>query len=172
MGDDQIFRIVLVVGMLIFMPIGIYHRVKSQASPEKLDRRQEGLFILFTLRPLGLAMMAGLIAFIVSPASMAWSSVPLPIWLRWTGAAIGLLAGLLLAWTFRSLGTNLTDTVVTRAKHTLITTAPTAGFGTLTPPSRLPPSPTASLQRIGLCSSRAVWPSRFLSSDAEPRKRT
>ena len=124
MGDDQTFRIVLLVGMLVFMPIGIYHRVRSQASREKLDRRQEGLFILLTLRPLGLAMMAGLIAFIVSPASMAWSAVPLPAWLRWTGAAIGILAGLLLAWTFRSLGTNLTDTVVTRKEHTLITTGP------------------------------------------------
>jgi protein-S-isoprenylcysteine O-methyltransferase Ste14 len=124
MGDDQTFRLVLVVGMLIFMPTGIYHRVRSQASREKLDRRQEGLFILFTLRPLGLAMMAGLIAFIVSPASMAWSAVPLPVWLRCTGAAIGILAGLLLTWTFRSLGANLTDTVVTRTKHTLITTGP------------------------------------------------
>jgi protein-S-isoprenylcysteine O-methyltransferase Ste14 len=124
MGDDQTFRIVLLVGMLIFMPIGIYHRVRSQASREKLDRRQEGLFILFTLRPLGLAMMAGLIAFIVSPASMAWSAVPLPAWLRWTGAAIGILVGLLLAWTFHSLGKNLTDTVVTREQHTLTTTGP------------------------------------------------
>ena len=69
-------------------------------------------------------MMAGLIAFIVSPASMAWSAVPLPVWLRWTGAVVGILAGLLLAWTFRSLGANLTDTVVTRTKHTLITTGP------------------------------------------------
>jgi protein-S-isoprenylcysteine O-methyltransferase Ste14 len=124
MGDDQTFRIVLLVGMLIFMPIGVYHRVRSQASREKLDRRQEGLFILLTLRPLGMAMMAGLIAFIASPASMAWSAVPLPAWLRWTGAAIGILAGLLLAWTFHSLGKNLTDTVVTREQHTLITTGP------------------------------------------------
>jgi len=124
MGDDQTFRIVLLVGMLVFMPIGVYHRVRSQASRETLDRRQEGLFILFTLRPLGLAMMAGLVAFIVSPASMAWSAVPLPAWLRWTGTAMGILAGLLLAWTFHSLGKNLTDTVVTREQHTLITTGP------------------------------------------------
>jgi len=124
MGDDQTFRIVLLVGMLVFLPIGIYHRVRSQASREKLDRRQEGLLILLTLRPLGLAMMAGLIAFIVSPASMAWSAVPLPVWLRWTGAVVGVLAGLLLAWTFRSLGANLTDTVVTRTKHTLVTSGP------------------------------------------------
>ena len=31
---------------------------------------------------------------------------------------------LLFSWVFRSLGKNLTDTVVTRAEHTLVTTGP------------------------------------------------
>lgn len=82
MGDDQTFRIVLLAGLLAFMPIGIYRRVRSQATGEKLDRRQEGRLILFTLRPLGIAMMIGIIAFVISPTSMAWSSVPLPTWMR------------------------------------------------------------------------------------------
>jgi protein-S-isoprenylcysteine O-methyltransferase Ste14 len=126
MGDDQTFRIVLLIGMLIFMPIGIYFRIRSQASGERLDRRQEGTFILLTLRPLGLIMMAGVIAFVISPASMAWSSMPLPAWMRWLGAAIGVAAGLLLTWTLLNLGPNLTDTVVTRRDHTLVTTGPYA----------------------------------------------
>jgi protein-S-isoprenylcysteine O-methyltransferase Ste14 len=126
MSDDQTFRIALLIGMLMLLPIGVYHRVRSQASGESLDRRQEGLFILLTLRPLGLATMAGLIAFIVSPASMAWSSLPLPAWVRWAGVATGVVAGVLLTWTLRSLGKNLTDTVVTRNQHTLVTTGPYA----------------------------------------------
>lgn len=124
MGDDQTFRIILVIGMIVFLPIAIYRRVRSQATGEKLDRRQEGRLVLFTLRPIGAAMMIGLIAFIISPTSMAWSSVPLPLWTRWTGAAIGAIAGVLLTWTMSHLGENLTDTVVTRKKHTLITTGP------------------------------------------------
>lgn len=126
MGDDQTFRAVLLVGMLIFMPIGIYFRIRSQASGERLDRRQEGPLILLTLRPLGLIMMDGVVAFVASPASMAWSSMPLPVWMRWVGAAIGVVAGLLLSWTLMNLGPNLTDTVVTRRVHTLITTGPYA----------------------------------------------
>ena len=126
MGDDQTFRIALAVGMLVFMPIAVYWRVRSQATGEPLDRRQEGTFILITLRPLGFATMAGVIAFIVSPASMAWSAVPLPAWLRWAGVAIGAIAGALLTWTLSHLGENLTDTVVTRRAHTLVTTGPYA----------------------------------------------
>jgi protein-S-isoprenylcysteine O-methyltransferase Ste14 len=126
MGDDNTFRIMLVVGMLVFMPIAIYRRVRSQATREKLDRRQEGYLILFTLRPLGIAMMVGVIAFVINPTSMTWSSVPLPAWMRWMGVAIGAITGVLLTWTLSNLGENLTDTVVTRKKHTMVTTGPYA----------------------------------------------
>ena len=124
MADDQTFRLILALGMAAVLPVGIYHRVRSQASREKLDRRQEGLFILLTLRPIGLAGMCGLLTFLASPARMAWSSVPLPVWLRWAGVGIGIAGGALLVWTMRSLGTNITDTVVTRRQHTLVTTGP------------------------------------------------
>jgi protein-S-isoprenylcysteine O-methyltransferase Ste14 len=126
MGDDDTFCIILAVGMLVFLPIGIYRRIRSEATGEKLDRRQEGILILLTLRPLGIAMMIALIAFVISPKSMAWSSVPLPAWIRWIGVAIGAISGVLLTWTLSKLGTNLTDTVVTRRKHTLVTTGPYA----------------------------------------------
>jgi protein-S-isoprenylcysteine O-methyltransferase Ste14 len=55
---------------------------------------------------------------------MAWAAVPLPVWLRWTGVALVLIAGLLLVWMFHTLGRNLTDTVVTRREHSLVTTGP------------------------------------------------
>jgi protein-S-isoprenylcysteine O-methyltransferase Ste14 len=124
MNNDQTFRILVIASFLLVLPIGMYHRVKSQARREKLDRRQEGLFILATLRPLGAVLWLGLIAWIIDPAWMAWSGMPLSVWLRWTGVGLLAIAGLLLLWTFRSLGKNLTDTVVTRHDHTLIVHGP------------------------------------------------
>ncbi len=123
-ADDQTFRLILVVGMAAFLPVALYHRVRSQSSGESLDRRQEGLFILLTLRPLGLATMGGLVAFLVNPAWMAWASVPLPAALRWAGVAVGVPTVALGIWTFRSIGRNITDTVVTRREHTLVTHGP------------------------------------------------
>jgi len=123
MSDDELFRLILLAGFVIFMPIGIYHRLKARTG-ENLDRRQEGLFILVTLRLAGVAGMGSLIAYVINPASMAWAAVPLPVWLRWMGVGLCLIAGLLLVWMFRSLGRNLTDTVVTRKEHTLVTTGP------------------------------------------------
>jgi len=124
MSHDQTFRDVLIAVVLLVLPVGVYHRITSQATRERLDRRQEGLFILATLRPMGAVFWLGLIAWMVDPAWMAWSSVSLPVRLRWTGVALILPAGGLLVWTFRCLGRNLTDTVVTREKHTLILNGP------------------------------------------------
>jgi protein-S-isoprenylcysteine O-methyltransferase Ste14 len=124
MNPDQTFALVLRIGWLILMPIALFYRVRSQMTRERLDRRQEGAFILLTLRPAGIAHMLGLIVYMVNPSRMAWSAMPLPIWLRWTGVAIGAAAGCLLVWTLVSLGKNLTDTVVTRKAHTLVTAGP------------------------------------------------
>jgi protein-S-isoprenylcysteine O-methyltransferase Ste14 len=124
MNDDQTLRAVLIVVFLVVLPIGIFHRLRSQATREKLDRSQEGLFILATLRPVGMAFWLGLIAWMVDPEWMSWSSVSFPAWLRWTGVGMIATACGLLVWTFRCLGKNLTDTVVTRHEHTLVLHGP------------------------------------------------
>jgi protein-S-isoprenylcysteine O-methyltransferase Ste14 len=124
MADEQTFRTILIISSLMVFPVAIYHRVRSQLTGESLDRWQEGRFILFTLRPIGMATMLGLLAYMINPEWMAWSAMRLPAWLRWTGIALGAVAATLLVWTLRNLGKNLTDTVVTRREHTLVTRGP------------------------------------------------
>ena len=124
MSQEATFRAVLGVGFLTILMIMLYPRLRSWESKEPLDRRQEGLFILVTLRPIGLLLWVGVFAYLINPAWMAWSSVPLPAWLRWSGVGVLATGVALLAWTLRRLGTNLTDTVVTRQAHTLITQGP------------------------------------------------
>jgi protein-S-isoprenylcysteine O-methyltransferase Ste14 len=123
MNADQTFRLILIAGSLIFFPIALYHRLKSRTG-ERLDRWKEGPFILFTLRPVGIAVLMGFFIYLANPARMAWSSMPLPVWLRWLGVGIAVIGGALFVWTLRNLGKNLTDTVVTRREHTLVTTGP------------------------------------------------
>ena len=124
MDQDQTFRIVLLAGVVLLFPAALYYRVRSQATGERLDRWQEGPFLLFTLRPLGIAAMVGSIVYMIDPALMSWSAMTLPTWLRWAGAVLGAGGGALLLWAFRTLGPNLTDTVVTRRVHTLVTGGP------------------------------------------------
>ena len=122
MEDDQIFRLILILGFVVVFPVGLYHRLKAHASKDKLDRRQEGIFILLTLRPIALLKMLGMLAYVIHPAWMAWSSVGLPSWLRWIGVPLGVMAATLLIVTFRFLGTNITDTVYSTARQASCTT--------------------------------------------------
>lgn len=120
---DTTARVILLIGFATVLPFGLYYRLRSRTG-EKLDRRQEGWLILLTLRPLALAFMAGLVAFLINPVWISWASVRIPGWARWSGVVIGVGAGSLIIWTFRSLGPNLTDTVVTRREAALVTHGP------------------------------------------------
>jgi protein-S-isoprenylcysteine O-methyltransferase Ste14 len=123
MSDDELFRWLMAAGAAVLLPIGIYHRLRAHTG-EKIDRLQEPLYILIGVRLAGLIGAAGLLAYLIHPPWMAWSSLPLPRSLRWVGVGLGVLAGMLMVWMFRSLGKNLTDTVVTRREHTLVTSGP------------------------------------------------
>ena len=65
MEYEQTFRFILILGFAVIGPIGVYHRVKSQATGEKLDRCQEGIFILVTLRPIAIATIVGLMTYMI-----------------------------------------------------------------------------------------------------------
>jgi protein-S-isoprenylcysteine O-methyltransferase Ste14 len=124
MNLDATFRPFVIGGFFLVILIALPFRIRSQATGEKLDRTQEGLAMMIVLRLGGLALWAGVIAFMINPAWMAWSAIPLPAGARWTGVALTILTATLLTWTLASLGPNLTDTVVTRAAHTLVTRGP------------------------------------------------
>jgi protein-S-isoprenylcysteine O-methyltransferase Ste14 len=125
MPSELTFRAVALANIALCLPIGLYYRIRSEATAERLARREEGLLVLIGLRLFGLLAWAVLAAYLMNPAWVSGTSLLLPDWMRWTGAAIVLiLVPSLLLWTFRSLGKNLTDTVVTRREHTLVTSGP------------------------------------------------
>lgn len=124
MNVDETIRWIFVAILFAFLPFAIYHRIRSNMSGDKLDRWQEGAFILFGLRLSGLPSFIGGIIWMIDPKLMGWASVPIPIWMRWSGFVLIAAWAALFVWTFQTLGKNLTDTVVTRAEHTLVTTGP------------------------------------------------
>jgi protein-S-isoprenylcysteine O-methyltransferase Ste14 len=123
MSDDATFLPVLRAGFAVVVLVAMYHRLRA-ATKEPLDRRQEGVLMMVTLRLAGAVLWIGVIAYMIDPASMAWSQLALPGPLRWSGGVLFAAGLALLAWTLRNLGPNLTDTVVTRREHTLVTRGP------------------------------------------------
>jgi protein-S-isoprenylcysteine O-methyltransferase Ste14 len=123
MKPDDTFRYLLMLGLLLMIVIGGYHRLRARTG-EKLERLQEGFLALMGLKLSALAGAVGMVSYLSKPGSLSFSAVPLPESVRWVGVGLGCLTGLLLIWTLQSLGKNLTDTIVTRKEHTLVTTGP------------------------------------------------
>ena len=107
-------RTALIALGLILLAVGIYHRIRAAQSGDRLDRTKEGWAILIGTRLAGFTTFGATAAWIWRPEWFAWAAFPLPDWVRWSGVGGFFLGIIWLSWMFISLGTNLTDTVVTR----------------------------------------------------------
>lgn len=119
--DDIYFHGIAIISFLLVILIGLYHRIKAH-TPEKISRAQEGKLIW--LRLFALPILIVFILHLSHPEQMRRATVSLPGWLRWTGAVMAIVGVPLIYWVFHSLGKNITDTVVTRSDHTLVTAGP------------------------------------------------
>lgn len=124
MTSELPFRVAVVVIFLMSVVVTLYFRVRAASSGEKISRRDEGVLFAVMLRSLGLGLFTSTVVWVISPQSLKWAAVPLAPAVRWVGAISGVTCSLLMFWTLHSLGRNLTDTVMTRANATLITTGP------------------------------------------------
>lgn len=115
--------VILLVG--IAASVSIYYRRKAQVgSGDNIDRRKEGDFSMIALRFGGVLTWLSILAYMIYPPLVRWAVVPLPTWIRWLSVGTAAISVGLLIWMFRSLGTNITDTVAIRESHKLVTDGP------------------------------------------------
>jgi protein-S-isoprenylcysteine O-methyltransferase Ste14 len=124
LGEANMFRVFGAVLFLLGFGISFYYRKKSETESEPVSFKEEGLFVMITLRMAGLAMWLSVILWLINPAWMTWSQLDVPRSLRWVGVALGSVCLPLTYWLFSSIGSNITQTVETRANHELITVGP------------------------------------------------
>ena len=100
------------------------HRSRARIGSETIARtRESGAFI--AMRALvALPALFAIIAGAVSPDLMAWSTVPLPMWVRWCGVVLGLACVPAAHWVLLSLGKNVSETVLTKKDHALVSHGP------------------------------------------------
>ena len=102
----------------------MYYRHRARRTGDVVARRREGVGLMLAKAGGGLLLWGSLFAYLLNPGWMAWSVWPLPMWLRWLGIVLGLLTVPAAWWVFSSLGRNVTETVLTKADHALVTTGP------------------------------------------------
>ena len=117
-------RSALIVLSLIFLPVGMYHRIRAAQSKERLDRTKEGWPIMIGVRLTGLSTFGSVGVWLWNPPWFEWATLGMPEWARWIGVAGYAFAIGWLIWMFISLGRNLTDTVVTRSQAEFVEHGP------------------------------------------------
>ena len=119
-----LFRFFLVAVLLSTITVSGYYRHRARQGNETIPRRREGLPMLAARMLLALTFLVSVAVHAIAPGLMTWATFPSPIWLRWGGVVLGFLTVPLVAWVLRSLGRNVSETVLTKSDHELVATGP------------------------------------------------
>ena len=66
------------------------------------------------------------LVYVINPRWMEWASMPFPTWLRALGFVVAAASVLAVHWILRTLGANVSETVLTKERHQLVTGGPYA----------------------------------------------
>jgi len=117
------FRWILIVVFVVNGGISAYFRRKARQA-ETIERVEEGALLGLMRLVFALPLFLSILAYMINPAWMDWSSVSLPVWLRWGGAVLGVGVMPLMYWLFSTIGHNISETVLTKKTHELVTNGP------------------------------------------------
>lgn len=124
MSPESPFQVAFIAIFLSTIALSSYFRRRARASGEAIPRAAEGKAAVLARLLFAAPLYLSLLAYVLNPAWMAWSSLPLPVWLRWTAAAVGVATIPLLVWVLRSIGRNISETYLTKERHALVTHGP------------------------------------------------
>lgn len=124
MDEESIFRIIFVLTLVGNLAISTYFRRQARRSGDVIPRRSKGRLFLLLRGLVSIPLLTAAVVYAVNPDWMRWSLMPLPPWMRWLAGAVSLLTIPLFHWTFRSLGSNVTETILTKRRHQMVTHGP------------------------------------------------
>jgi len=118
------FRWMSLVVLVGCLGTSAYFRHRARQQSQNIPRSAEGALFMAVRGLVAVPLFLGPVAYVVSPASMAWASIDLPSPFRWMGVVFGALTIPAARWVFRSLGRNVSETVLTKTHHELVSTGP------------------------------------------------
>ncbi len=124
MIEELTFRLIFICVFALTLSLSAYYRRLARKSGGVIPRRQEGTLALILRAAMALPLSLAILLYASLPGWMEWSAVSLPVWLRWLGAGLGVTCLPLMRWVFRSIGSNISETVLTKQNHKLVTEGP------------------------------------------------
>lgn len=116
------FRVLFALLLTAARVISGTYRRQARSSSETIPRVAEGGSVLLARMTLALPVLAVFLILILRPAWLFWAAYPSPDWLRWLGVVLGFICLFQMIWVFRSIGSNISETLLTKQDHRLVTT--------------------------------------------------
>jgi len=119
-----VFRWIVLVLAATALALSAFYRWRAYRAGGRIARRLEGpWFVAFRLL-IALPLFGSLVAYVMEPRWLAWSSFVIPDAARWAAAGFGVATLPAIAWVLGSLGRNVSETVLTKEGHQLVTHGP------------------------------------------------
>ena len=118
------FRWIALAILVTSLGVSGYYRRRARRDGETIERTREGPALLAVRLLVALPMLAMILLHVARPSIMTWATWGLPPMLRWLGVVLGMLVVLGVRWVLASLGRNVSETVLTKSDHALVTTGP------------------------------------------------
>jgi protein-S-isoprenylcysteine O-methyltransferase Ste14 len=121
---EALLRVVFAGALFGALALSAFYRRRARAAGEVIERRAEGVAALVLRMGLALPLFAALLLFILYPRALAWSRLGLPDGVRLSAAAGAALCLPFLRRVLRAIGPNISETVLTKREHELVTHGP------------------------------------------------
>ena len=118
------FRWLALAVFVAALAISGWRRRQAHRTSEAIPRSREPTGLIVGRLVVSLPLFGSVMLYLGNPAWMTWASFGLPMWARWLGVALGVLVVPSVYWVLTSLGTNVSETVLTKAHHRLVTSGP------------------------------------------------
>ena len=122
--EELTFRSIFIMVFALGLSISTYYRRLARKSSEVIYKRQEGTLASILRAALALPLLLAIFSYAFLPGRIGWSTIYLPVWVRWLGAGLGVACLPTLWWVFASIGSNISETVLTKREHRLVTDGP------------------------------------------------
>jgi protein-S-isoprenylcysteine O-methyltransferase Ste14 len=120
------FRWIVLAIAAAAVSISAFHRWRAYRAGRRIARRMEGPAFVALRLLVALPLYGSLAVYAMNPSWLAWASWPIPDGLRLAAAGVGVACLPAIVWTLRSLGTNVSETVLTREGQALVEHGPYA----------------------------------------------
>ena len=106
------------------LALSAHRRWQARRVGGAIPRSRETATLIAGRILVAVPLFGGVVAHLVNPGWMAWASFDIATWIRWIGLALGFMVTVWLNWVLSTLGANISETVLTKERHQLVTTGP------------------------------------------------